>query len=152
MWQLALIHEMGLSAPCQSYSSVWANCAARIENSSSSWLIFWRRRISSAAISSPARSAVPPTPLCILRLYEQTFGESTKRIKSPRIAPNDASFPHQEIAPRILGGRGLGRGGADANSGALRAGDRTRLELPERAAQGAQRHPRRLLPGHGLLA
>src|SRR5712692_1236979 len=79
MWQLALIQAMGLSKPCQSYSSVWANCAARIENSSSSWLIFNRRRISSAAISSPALGATPPTPLCILRLYEQMFGESIKR-------------------------------------------------------------------------
>src|SRR5713101_6586345 len=78
MWQLALIHEMGLSAPCQSYSSVWANCAARTENSSSSWSIFWRRRISSTAISSPALGATPPTPLSIRRLYEQMFGVSTK--------------------------------------------------------------------------
>src|SRR6266852_5290984 len=69
---------MGLSKPCQSYSSVWANAAARTENSSSSWSIFSRRRISSAAISSPALGATPPTPLCILKSYEQTFGESRK--------------------------------------------------------------------------
>src|SRR6266852_1873797 len=69
---------MGLSKPCQSYSSVWANAAARTENSSSSWSIFSRRRISSAAISSPDLGAIPPTPLCILRLYEQTFGQSRK--------------------------------------------------------------------------
>src|SRR6266849_463681 len=69
---------MGLSKPCQSYSSVSANRAARTENSSSSWSIFWRRRISSAAISSPALGATPPTPLCILEVYEQMFGESRK--------------------------------------------------------------------------
>src|SRR6266566_5059433 len=64
---------MGLLKPCSSYSSVWANLAARRENSISSRSMLSRRRMSSSRISAPVWSARAPSPLSILTLYEHLF-------------------------------------------------------------------------------
>src|SRR6476661_5315696 len=72
MWQFALIHEMGLSKPCLSYSSVSAKSPAMLENSSSRRSMELRSLISLSARSAP--DASPPHPTLIRILYEHLFG------------------------------------------------------------------------------
>src|SRR6266850_2723859 len=72
MWQFALMHEMGLSKPCLSYSSVCAKTPAMLENSSSRRSMELRSLISLSARSAP--DASPPHPIPIRILYEHLFG------------------------------------------------------------------------------
>src|SRR6266567_5504446 len=73
MWQVALMQAIGLLKPCSLYSLVWANLAARRENSTSSWSILSRRRMSSSSISAPVSGASTPPHLPWLTLYERLF-------------------------------------------------------------------------------
>src|SRR3989442_11038423 len=117
------------------------------------WARAIRRARRSSKISSSPSISQTSCLASIRECYKQMFALSIDRIKSPGIAPCSASFLHQEIAPRILApGRGLGRGGADANSRAVRPGRGTGLELPAGGAKGAGSNPGRLLPRHRLLA